>query len=128
MFIIKFQSNTLGSESDTIFFFNTRPFRAACGNNYREGSDGYKRRWNIADRIQPFAELSQSLQSSTTIEFSLPKSSLVNLTIYNMLGQEVKTLINRELNEGIHQVIWNAEVPSGTYFYRLTTNNGFVSG
>ncbi|MEK7651473.1 MAG: choice-of-anchor D domain-containing protein [Patescibacteria group bacterium] len=63
---------------------------------------------------------------STTIEFSLPKSSLVNLTIYNMLGQEVKTLINRELNEGIHQVIWNAEVPSGTYFYRLTTNNGFV--
>ena len=64
---------------------------------------------------------------STTIEFSLPKSSLVNLTIYNMLGQEVKTLINRELNEGIHQVIWNAEVPSGTYFYRLTTNNGFVA-
>ena len=47
----------------------------------------------------------------------------MNLTIYNMLGQEVKTLISGELNEGIHKINWNAEVPSGIYFYRLTANN-----
>jgi len=60
---------------------------------------------------------------STTIEFSLPKLSFVNLTIYNMLGQEVKTLVSGELNEGVHRINWNAEVPSGTYIYRLTANS-----
>jgi hypothetical protein len=61
---------------------------------------------------------------STTIEFSLPKRSFVNLTIYNLIGQEVGVLVNEELGAGIHRNFWNAgNIPSGTYFYRLTTDN-----
>ncbi|MCX6834049.1 MAG: T9SS type A sorting domain-containing protein, partial [candidate division Zixibacteria bacterium] len=62
----------------------------------------------------------------TTIGFTLPASSQVELTIYNVIGQQVVTLINDEYPAGVHQVIWNGmdgegrAVASGVYLYRLT--------
>ncbi len=62
----------------------------------------------------------------TTIEFFLAKRSSVNLKIYNSLGQEVRTLLERENRSvGSHRITWNSrnnageKVPSGVYFYRL---------
>ncbi|MBS4027005.1 MAG: T9SS type A sorting domain-containing protein [Ignavibacteriales bacterium] len=57
----------------------------------------------------------------TTVSFFLPHNSTVTLKIYNILGQEVKTLLNNEkLELGNHVVDWNASnVSSGVYFYRL---------
>ena len=61
---------------------------------------------------------------STTIEFSLPKRAFVNLTIYNTLGQVVKTLVSSEMESGTHRIIWKANnIPSGIYFYRLNAGN-----
>jgi len=66
---------------------------------------------------------------TTAIEFDLLKSGKTELEIYNSNGQLVKSLINSELNAGIHKVIWNGtdnrntQVASGTYFYKVTTNN-----
>jgi len=62
---------------------------------------------------------------STTIEFSIPQSSRVSLSIFNNRGQKVKTLLDRELENGQHRVIWNGmdensrSVASGLYFIRL---------
>lgn len=58
---------------------------------------------------------------ATRISFSLPASAIVTLTIYNTLGQEVTTLLNRELvDEGDQQVVFNASsLASGIYYYRL---------
>ncbi len=57
---------------------------------------------------------------STNIEFSLKNNSEVQLTIYNVLGQKIKTLFNGRLNAGLHIVHFNAvTLPSGIYFYRL---------
>ncbi len=57
---------------------------------------------------------------STTIRFSIPLKSLVSLKIFDVLGREVETLLEGELQAGIHLVKWSApSVPSGTYFYRL---------
>jgi|GEM_PF-956836 len=56
---------------------------------------------------------------STTIRFGLPARSSVRLTIYNMLGQLVASLVNCEQNAGWHQVRWDATVSSGLYFYRI---------
>jgi predicted lipoprotein with Yx(FWY)xxD motif len=56
---------------------------------------------------------------STTIQYSLPARSTVRLVIYNTLGQVVKELINTEQQAGVQSVIWNANVASGLYFYRL---------
>jgi len=56
---------------------------------------------------------------STTIRFGLPVRSSVRLTIYNMLGQLVASLVNCEQNAGWHQVRWEATISSGLYIYRL---------
>jgi uncharacterized protein (TIGR02145 family) len=59
---------------------------------------------------------------STNISFELPKKEQVKLTIYNIVGQEVKELINRELPAGEHHIEWNAEgMASGIYIYNLET-------
>jgi hypothetical protein len=58
---------------------------------------------------------------ATTISFDLPQQSLVTLKIYNILGQEIATLIDRELmDDGTNEVRFDAHnLASGVYFYRL---------
>ncbi|HXF48338.1 MAG TPA: FlgD immunoglobulin-like domain containing protein [Verrucomicrobiae bacterium] len=64
---------------------------------------------------------------TTTISFSLPKAEKVKLKIYNLLGQEVLTLVDGEKPAGTHQIVWNGRdengtaVASGIYFYKLET-------
>jgi len=58
---------------------------------------------------------------STTISFNLPYKSIVNLTVYDILGKEVETLINEEMNAGKYVKMWNAgKFASGVYFYKLS--------
>ncbi|MEP1304991.1 MAG: T9SS type A sorting domain-containing protein [Balneola sp.] len=57
---------------------------------------------------------------STNIKFSLPQTSDVTLTIYNMLGQKVNTLVSTKLNAGIHTYSFDASnLSSGMYIYRI---------
>jgi hypothetical protein len=57
---------------------------------------------------------------STTIKYDLPKDLRVTLKVFNVLGQEVATLVNEEQKAGYRSVEWNAAgVASGVYFYRL---------
>lgn len=60
----------------------------------------------------------------TTIEFDLPEAATVTLKVFNLLGQEVATIIEaEEIDLGVHSVEFNAgKLASGIYFYRLTTN------
>ncbi len=61
---------------------------------------------------------------STTINFDLPRGSFVTLKVYNILGEEVKTLINKFENAGRYSVLFNASnLSSGVYIYKLKTNN-----
>ncbi len=61
---------------------------------------------------------------STTIQFSLPTASNVELTVYNLLGQRVETLIDQQLEAGEHVVNFDAgALASGIYFYRLRTDD-----
>jgi hypothetical protein len=57
---------------------------------------------------------------ATTITYSLPQKAHVSLRVYDILGQEVETLVNTEMAAGTHNVSWNARTePSGVYFYRI---------
>lgn len=57
---------------------------------------------------------------STTIRFELPHFSRVSLIVYNMLGQEVATIVNEEEPVGVYTVQFNGTaLASGVYFYRL---------
>jgi len=66
---------------------------------------------------------------STVIEYNLPYRSMVNVTVLNVLGQRVVTLVNERQAAGPHQVIWDGhnadgnEVASGIYFYRIAFDN-----
>jgi hypothetical protein len=56
---------------------------------------------------------------STTMSYSLSKATKVSLGIFNTLGQAIVVLVNERKDAGLHQIQWNANVPSGIYFYRL---------
>jgi hypothetical protein len=69
--------------------------------------------------------------AQTKISFSMPVASQVKLVVYNVLGQEVVTLLDQKMDAAKHEVIWdgfNAQgsiVASGTYFYRLNIGDSF---
>jgi hypothetical protein len=51
----------------------------------------------------------------------------VELSIYNLLGQKVASLVNEKQNTGYYQVEWDASgFASGVYYYRLSTGSGFA--
>ena len=61
---------------------------------------------------------------STKIKFDIPKSSFVNLTVYNALGEKITSVVNKELKEGKYEAEWNASsYSSGVYFYKLTAGS-----
>jgi photosystem II stability/assembly factor-like uncharacterized protein len=62
---------------------------------------------------------------STSIVYALPEASIVRLSVYNILGQEIATLIDGQVAAGMHTVEWNTTtggriVPSGVYFSRMS--------
>jgi len=64
---------------------------------------------------------------STSIKYSVPNDGLVNLTIFNALGQKVAVLVNSQMSSGTYEVNFNAaNFTSGVYFYRIEAGS-FVS-
>ncbi len=82
--------------------------------------------YNLSNYPNPF-------KPATTISFSLPFESKVNLTVYNIKGQIVKTLADREFDKGNTQLIWDGKdnsgrnVSAGIYFYKLTTERNSLT-
>jgi len=70
---------------------------------------------------------------ATTIRFQVPAASQITLTILNALGQKVRTLLDRRLEAGQHQVVWDSrddigeKVASGVYFVRMRAAKGSAS-
>jgi hypothetical protein len=90
---------------------------------------------NPIDEIPNQFELSQNYPNpfnpSTTIRFGIPEDANVKLTIYNLLGQEVATLVNSDMSSGYYSLDWNAltfgkQISSGIYFYSINATG--VSG
>ncbi|MFH2048950.1 MAG: FlgD immunoglobulin-like domain containing protein [bacterium] len=65
---------------------------------------------------------------STTIEYGLPEQCQISITVYNILGQEVSTLVDGIRPAGLHQVQWDGTnshgntVATGVYIYRIETS------
>lgn len=80
------------------------------------------------DQIPKTYQLSQNYPNpfnpSTNIEFRIPKNERVSLKIYDVIGREVKTLVDKQLSAGNYKVNWNAgDMASGVYFYRIVAGN-----
>ncbi len=65
---------------------------------------------------------------TTNISFSIPNESHVTLKVYNILGYEIATLVNKEMKSGNYTVKFNgSSLPSGIYFYRLQANDNVAT-
>jgi hypothetical protein len=65
----------------------------------------------------------------TTIHYTVPAEMHVALKVYNVIGQEVATLLDGIVNGGEHQTTWDASsVPSGVYYYRLEAGHNVSVG
>jgi molybdopterin converting factor small subunit len=86
--------------------------------------------------VEPISEFSLSqnypnpFNPATTIRFTLPEASFVSIKVYNLIGEEVATLVNNTLTGGTHSVVFDAaNLASGVYLYRIqATINGSQSG
>ena len=66
---------------------------------------------------------------NTTINYQLPEVGRVKIVVYNLLGQEVRTLVDENLDAGFHTAVWDGknalghQVASGVYMYRLQSGS-----
>jgi cytoskeletal protein CcmA (bactofilin family) len=77
----------------------------------------------------PFSQIPRFAGNpSTKIQFSVLEAGVVQLSVYNLQGQEVRTLVSGQMNPGRHAITWNGRdnagkvVPSGVYLYKLRVN------
>jgi len=86
-----------------------------------DGKNGIPKTFELANNFpNPF-------NPTTMIRYAVPRSTSVSMSIYNMLGQRVRTLVDGAISAGYHEVEWDGrnesgqQVESGVYFYRLQT-------
>ncbi|MGB6067423.1 MAG: FlgD immunoglobulin-like domain containing protein, partial [Desulfomonilaceae bacterium] len=79
----------------------------------------------VPAQFQVFQNYPNPFNPTTTISYALPNPTSVRVVIYDVLGREVRTLVNGEQQSGVHNIIWNGlnnsgqQVASGTYIYRV---------
>jgi len=93
-----------------------------------DGQFDYSPEVNVVVEVPTDYALEQNFPNpfnpSTKIEFSIPETGTVKLIVYNLLGQEVRTLVNEQRQAGSYTELFNAsELNSGVYFYELRVND-----
>jgi hypothetical protein len=82
----------------------------------------------IANQFALFPNYPNPFNPVTTIGFSLPNAQQVSLSVYNLIGQEVVSLVNKELPAGYHTINWYAgSMASGVYLSRLTSGGKTIT-
>ena len=113
--VIRLDSSASGCLND--YNFDNFTFRSnitSVNNDYNKIPKEYKLSQNFPNPFNP----------STRIYYSLPKSNMVTIKIFDILGKEVKTLVNEYQNAGNYYVEFNADgIASGIYFYRLQSGD-----
>jgi len=80
-------------------------------------------------QIELYQNYPNPFNSTTTICYNLPKTSLVNIAIHNVLGQKVRDIVNQRQQSGFHNVVWNGKdnrgkyVSTGVYLIKLQSDN-----
>lgn len=87
---------------------------------------------STADALPTAYGLSQNspnpFNPTTTIGFAAPQAGQVKVSVFNILGQNIKDLVDGYMDAGFHQVVWDGkdrsgdQVASGVYFYKITAN------
>lgn len=80
--------------------------------------------YSISDYFTLSQNYPNPFNPSTTIKYSIPKQSNVTLKVFDVLGSEVSTLVNKEQSQGNYEIEFDgSELTSGIYFYRLKADD-----
>ncbi|MHB9011444.1 MAG: T9SS type A sorting domain-containing protein [Ignavibacteriaceae bacterium] len=106
---------------DTVYFkVNGNNIMGILGNGNNSGSS------NVPTNYALFQNYPNPFNPTTVIKYSVPQLSKVTLKVYDILGREIKILVDEEKSAGNYQVQFNAtKLSSGVYFYRMQAG-GFV--
>ncbi|MCK6604410.1 MAG: YCF48-related protein [Ignavibacteriaceae bacterium] len=93
-----------------------------------DGSYSYSAVTEVNIELPSVYSLSQNYPNpfnpSTTITYSVPEAGNVRLSVYNLMGEEIASLVNGNVEAGVHTVSFDASgFASGTYFYRIDAGN-----
>lgn len=84
---------------------------------------------SLPDEFALYPSSPNPFNPTTTIRYDLPKDSFVRLKIYDLLGREIRSLVNGNMDGGYRRVVWDGTdnsgkaVPSGIYIYRFDANS-----
>ena len=87
----------------------------------------------IPSEYKLFQNYPNPFNPETHIKYEIPKTSSVEITVYNMLGQKIRTILNEVQNPGVYEIVWNGtndeeiNVSSGVYLYVIKTKDFFAS-
>jgi len=82
---------------------------------------------NLAQIFSLAQNYPNPFSSTTIIKFTLSEQENVVIKVFNVLGDEIKTIVNKEFAQGQHEVVFNAAgLSSGAYFYKITSGNNTI--
>ena len=128
--ITEFQIPNNGLNINTTYYWRvnatnaggTSPFSSVW--HFTTGATNISLNSEIPKEFKLYNSYPNPFNPSTKIKFDIPKSSYVKLIVYDVLGREIKTLVNEKLNAGRYEVEFEAtSYPSGVYFYKMVTDN-----
>ena len=91
---------------------------------YSEGSLSVQEREGVPNVFSLSQNYPNPFNPSTNFGFRIVEFGFVSLKVFDVLGREVATLVNEEMQPGSYEVTWDASrFPSGVYFYRLTAGS-----
>lgn len=132
---VGFVSGHGNSNSPKYYSFNDQTVAKSGSYAYRlkqidiDGQYEYSGTVNISLNVSEISyKLDQNYPNpfnpSTTINYTIPQQDYVDLTIYNVFGEEVARLVNEVKETGTHSIIFNAEnLASGMYYYKIETDS-----
>lgn len=83
---------------------------------------------NLPSKVELFQNYPNPFNPTTIISFAIPIDSYITLTVYDILGQNVKALLNEKVSQGKHDIEFDAsDLQSGIYYYTLKTDNYSVT-
>ena len=133
VFLFNNNGDSLGSRNDGLTNFNIHTITIDNNDFVYTGTDNGVWRRPLSEIVTSVGNestqpsdfiLSQNYPNpfnpSTKIKYSIPQTSQVQIKVYDVLGNEIETLVNEEKPVGMYELMWNAtNLPSGVYFYQL---------
>ena len=119
-------SGTSNDLDDVCFVNNTLGFAVGDGGVFLSTVPiiGIKKLTKVVDGFKLSQNYPNPFNPTTNIRFAIPKTGFTVLKVFDLLGKEVATLVNKKLSTGSYEVDWNAiKFRSGVYFYQLQSGD-----